>query len=61
MFQLPCELKLIQWTSDLIGFRSEILQLHAKISESEHADIDIGNQVADNNLEMLPYNYVKTK
>ena len=26
-----------------------------KRSESEHADIDIGNQVADINLEMLPY------
>ena len=35
-------------------FKRKFLSYMQKRSESEHADIDIGNQVADINLEMLP-------
>ena len=33
----------------------KFLEIHLKLSESENADREIGNQISDINLEMLPY------
>ena len=43
MLEYSAHHSIIQLTSDFIDFQTEILELHAK-------DIDIGNQIADKNL-----------